>query len=255
MAGAAFAGDDGEPLFLKHCEGEIKDFLGATKRILFIPYALKNMDDYEARVRRGFERMGFALHSIHHHEDDPVAAVEAAQALFMGGGNAFRLLDGLYERNLLGAIRRRVRNGMPYVGSSAGSEVACVSIKTTSDMPILQPPSFDALGLVPFNLNVHFKSKDPKSTHMGESRETRIQRFHEENDYAAIGLPEGTLLRREGAKLVVKGHGGAVLFWRGGPKSGKPLAIGGQLDELLAPGNETQQGRNEQPEHTYSQAR
>jgi dipeptidase E len=158
--------------------------------------------------------MGFGVDSIHEAQD-PVAAVEAAEALFIGGGNTFRLLDQLQRRGLVEPIRRKALAGMPYLGTSAGSNVACVTIKTTNDMPIVEPRSLSALALVPFNINPHYLDPDPGSRHMGETRETRIREFHEENAPPVLGLREGSMLRVEGDAARVEGESGARLFRRG----------------------------------------
>jgi dipeptidase E len=129
--------------YLDHAEAEIRDFLGDVKRVLFVPYALHDRDAYAATAHERFAKMGYQLSSIHA-TAHPVRAVNDADAIFIGGGNTFRLLKALYDFNLLEPIRRRVRDGMPYIGSSAGSNVAAPTIKTTNDMPIVQPPSFNA---------------------------------------------------------------------------------------------------------------
>ncbi len=203
--------------YLEHCAGEIKSFLGAVKRVLFVPYALSDLDAYAATAREAFENMGFELDSIHE-AADPVAAVEAAEAVFVGGGNTFRLLDLLYRHRLVEPIRKRVLEGMPYVGASAGSNVACLSIKTTNDMPIVYPPTFDALALVPFNLNPHFLDPEPDSTHMGESRELRIREFHEMNAVPVVAIREGAMLHVEGEKMTLRGRNGGVVFQAGQPR-------------------------------------
>jgi dipeptidase E len=216
--------------YLDHCAGAIASFLGpSVKRVLFVPYALFDRDAYAAKARARFEAMGYGLDSVHDLAGGPVQAVERAEALFIGGGNTFRLLEALWRHELIEPIRRRVRDGMPYVGTSAGSNVACPSIRTTNDMPIVQPPSFAALDLVAFNINPHYQDPTPGSTHMGETREQRISEFHEENPQPVVGLREGAWIQIEGASVLLNGSTGARLFRRGavpvefGPGSLLPL--------------------------------
>jgi len=200
--------------YLDHAEAEIRSFLGDLKRVLFVPYALFDRDKYSATAQQRFEKMGYGLTSIHT-ASDPVQAVKETDAIFIGGGNTFRLLKALYDYELLGPIRERVAGGMPYVGSSAGSNVAGPTIRTTNDMPIVQPPSFDALRLVSFQLNPHYLDADPNSTHMGETREERIMQFLEENETPVIGLREGAMLRIENGTTILHGSSGARIFRRG----------------------------------------
>jgi dipeptidase E len=213
--------------YLDHAEAEIRSFLGDLKRVLFVPYALFDRDKYSATAQQRFEKMGYALTSVHT-ASDPVQAVNETDAIFIGGGNTFRLLKALYDHELLGPIRERVAGGMPYVGSSAGSNVAGPTIRTTNDMPIVQPPSFDALGLVSFQLNPHYLDADPNSTHMGETREERIMQFLEENDTPVIGLREGAMLRIENGKTTLRGSSGARIFRRG--EAPEEVMPGAQLD-------------------------
>jgi dipeptidase E len=201
--------------YLDHAASQIEDFLGARiGRVLFLPYALADRDAYAEKVRERFARLGKALDSAHQ-TPDPRAAVEQAEAVFVGGGNTFRLLADLHRLDLLEPIRRRVAEGMPYLGSSAGSNVACPTIKTTNDMPVIEPPSFEALGLVGFQINPHYLDPDPSSTHMGETREERIRQYHEENDLPVAALREGAILRVEGRSVTLQGRAGARLFRRG----------------------------------------
>ena len=204
--------------YLDHAEEALREVLaGNARRVLFVPFALKDRAAYAAKVRARLEPMGFGVDSIH---DAPSAAgmraaIRRADAVFVGGGNTFRLLDELYRNDLLGSIREKVELGMPYVGSSAGTNVATYSIRTTNDMPIVQPPSFEALNLVPFQINPHYLDPMPGSTHMGETRETRIREFHEENERPVLGLREGAWLRVEGDTCTLLGTTGARLFRRG----------------------------------------
>ncbi len=215
--------------YFDYAETEVRDFLGETKQVLFVPFALHDHDAYAGRVRKGFARIDCMLDSIHR-ASDKRAAVENAEAIFIGGGNTFRLLNALYEYDLLGKIRERVAHGIPYMGSSAGSNVAGPTIKTTNDMPIVQPPSFDSLGLVPFQINPHYLDADPASKHMGETREERLLQYLEENETPVIGLREGAMLRVENGSCELKGATGAKLFRRKLP----PLEVSaGSLDRFL----------------------
>ncbi len=200
--------------YLEHAFGPLKDFLGPVRRVLFIPYALQDRAAYAAKARAAFASIGYGLDSIHE-ASSPRDAVEGAEAVFAGGGNTFRLLAALYRADLMALLRRRVGEGMRYAGASAGSNLACPTIKTTNDMPILEPPSFDALGLVPFQINPHYLDPDPASTHMGETRETRIREFHEENDAPVVGLREGAILRVDDGAVTLQGIAGARIFRRG----------------------------------------
>lgn len=200
--------------YLAHCREGLAEILRGLQTVLFIPYALADHEAYASKAAEGFDPIGVAVESIHD-SADPVEAVRSAEAVFIGGGNTFRLLGTLYEKELLVPIRGRVSEGMPYLGSSAGSNVACVTIRTTNDMPIVEPPSFDALGLVPFNLNPHYQDPDPSSRHMGETREERILQFLEENDRIVVGLREGAWLRIRGDEMTLEGTTGARIFRRG----------------------------------------
>jgi dipeptidase E len=217
--------------YLDHAENEIRDFLSSVKRVLFIPYALSDRDGYANLARERYQAMGYDLNSIHQ-TGDARQAVSDAEAVFIGGGNTFRLLKTLYDFDLLMSIRQKVAEGMPYIGSSAGSNLACPTIKTTNDMPIVQPPSFEALGLVAFQINPHYLDPDPSSTHKGETREARIVQFLEENATPVVGLREGAMVRVEGGDMVLKGVSGARIFRRGY----EPLEVvsGTKLNELVS---------------------
>lgn len=202
--------------YLGHCAAEIRDFLGARKKVLFVPYALHDHDAYFDKARAAFAAMSHDLISTHLHKHAP-AVVDTVDAVFVGGGNTFRLLAALWHYQLLPAIQRRALSGMPYIGSSAGTNVATLSIRTTNDMPIVQPPSFQALQLVPFQINPHYLDPDPNSTHMGETREERIRQFHEEHPVPVLGLREGCMLRVTGERIELRGTTRARLFRRGAP--------------------------------------
>jgi dipeptidase E len=150
-----------------------------------------------------------------HNATDPEKAVAEADGIFIGGGNTFRLLKALQDLEFIEPIRRRIRDGASYIGSSAGSSVAGPTIKTTKDMPIVQPHSFESLGLVPFQISPHFQDPDPNSTHMGETQEDRIIQFLEENETPVLGMREGAWVRAGGGRVVLGGSRGARIFRRG----------------------------------------
>jgi dipeptidase E len=200
--------------YLDHVEKEIRDFVGSRTKVVFVPFAVHDRHAYAAKAQERFRDIGLSLISIHDVSNMP-RAVDEADVVFVGGGNTFRLLKGLYDHNLLGPIRRRVAAGVPYIGSSAGSIVACPTLKTTKDMPVVQPPSFEALGLVPFQISPHYLDPDPSSTHMGETQEERIVQFLEENEETVVGLREGSVLRVEDGAVTLKGRNTARIFRRG----------------------------------------
>ncbi len=222
--------------FLDHCLAEIDDFLGPIRRLVFIPFALKDREAYGAKAAARLADIGVAATTL-----TPDAAgrrmLESAESVFTGGGNTFRLLKTLQESGLFPILRERALDGMPYIGSSAGTNLGTPTIRTTNDMPIVQPVSFEALGLVPFQINPHYIDPDPGSTHMGETREQRLREFHEENEMPVLGLREGAWARIEGGIGDHGGHGvlgganGARIFRRDQePEERKP---GASLDDLL----------------------
>lgn len=198
-------------------QGAVRNFLGASvRRVLFVPFAavVRTYDEYAARVRGRFGPLGYEVESIHE-ADEAVAAVERAEAIAVGGGNTFHLLRGLYEAGVVEAIRARVERGAPYVGWSAGSNVACPTIKTTNDMPIVEPPTLRALGLVPFQINPHYTDAS-LAGHQGETRDERLAEFvHANPGVRVVGLREGTMLRVEGAEVTLVGNRPARLFLKG----------------------------------------
>lgn len=204
--------------YLEHCKDQIKEFLSSkVKTVLFVPYALHDRDGYAAKAKEAFMDMGYAVESIHE-KPSAVDAVENAEAVFIGGGNTFRLLKTLYDEKIVEVIKKRVEDGMPYIGSSAGTNVGTVSINTTNDMPIVYPPSFKAIGLVPFNINAHYMDPQEGSTHMGETREQRISQYHEYDDSPPVlGLREGCMVHVEGESAILKGRTDARLFVRNQP--------------------------------------
>lgn len=219
--------------YLDHCADEIKKFMSERKTILFVPYARPSgmtHDQYTKVARERFEKMEIKLSGIHEYPY-PVEAVQKAEAIFIGGGNTFVLLLELYKTNIIKEIRKKVSEGMPYIGTSAGSNVACKSVKTTNDMPIKYPPSFDGINLVPFNINPHYIDPDPSSKHMGETRETRIKEFHFYNDECVIGLREGAMLLIADDKMTLKGSTGARLFKK--EEEAEEFKPGDSLDFLL----------------------
>jgi dipeptidase E len=208
--------------YLDHVEDQIKSFLGSSTKVLFFPFALFDRDVYAAKAKARFAARGYSMETAHAVRC-PQDAIEKTDAIFVGGGNTFRLLKALEDLDLLDSIRAKVKNGAPYIGSSAGANVAGPTIKTTKDMPIVQPRSFDSLGLVPFQVSPHFQDPDPNSKHMGETQEERILQFLEENHAPVVGIREGAWLICENGAVTLKGENGARIFRSGeAPVEAKP---------------------------------
>jgi dipeptidase E len=215
---------------LVHVRDVLRDWLPERARIAFVAYALAEHDDYTATFRAALEPMGCTVHGVHE-ADDPVQVLADSDAVFVGGGNSFRLARALQETGMDRAIADHVHEGMLYLGSSAGSNAACPTIRTTNDMPIIEPRSLAAIGLVPFQINPHYQDPDPTSVHMGETREERILQFLECNDVPVVGLREGSWLRVSGDEGEVGGDRPARLFRRG--QEPMEMEPGAQLRDLL----------------------
>tara|TARA_R110000868_G_scaffold3388_1_gene21865 strand:- start:62 stop:769 length:708 start_codon:yes stop_codon:yes gene_type:complete len=200
--------------YLAYILDDLNTFFNQANEILFIPYARPggmSHDAYTEKARVAFTKINKSVKGIHTFEN-PTIAIKKAQAIFVGGGNTFVLLNQLCKNNLLPILKEVVTKGTPYLGTSAGSNICGLSIKTTNDMPIMYPPNFSALGFVPFNLNPHYIDPEPNSKHMGETRETRIQEFHGFNPQPVIGLREGSWLFVKGSSIVLKGTLSARVF-------------------------------------------
>lgn len=200
--------------------------------LLFIPYARPggiSHDDYTKKVADTFSLINISVKGVHEF-DDPVAAVQNAEAIFTGGGNTFLLVTKLYETDVMDAVRKAVSNGTPYLGSSAGSNICGMTMQTTNDMPIIYPPSFGTLGFVPFNINPHYLDPLPNSTHMGETRETRIKEFHQFNAQPVVGLREGSWLEVQGETITLKGDLPARIFRHG--QEPEEIEAGADLSNL-----------------------
>jgi dipeptidase E len=219
--------------YLAHAEVEIKHLFGNHKaNLLFIPYAqaLPSFDTFTATARKSFQQMGYELTSIHT-SPDPPKAIREADGLVVGGGNTFFLLWHLYERNLLPVIQERVKSGTPFMGWSAGANIACATIKTTNDMPITEPRSLNALGFVPFQINPHYIDCSDNPT--AETREERLTEFIEINpEVYVVALREGSMLRVEDKKIELIGPLGARIFKKG--KLPQDYQPGEALDFLLS---------------------
>lgn len=193
--------------YLDYLFEPLKELFKNTQEILFIPYARPSgilYDDYEAIAKTAFKKIGKELRGIHTYENR-TEAIQNAKGIFTGGGNSFVLVSELYKLNLISALQEAIKNGAPYLGTSAGSNIAGPSIQTSNDMPIVYPPSFDTLSIVPFNINPHYLDPDPTSKHKGETRETRIKEFHKFNDIPVIGLREGSWVRIKGDQIILEG--------------------------------------------------
>jgi dipeptidase E len=209
--------------YLDQPEPFIRAHFGSIRTVAFIPFAVQDNAGYTAKIRERLGAMGYDIVSYDQ--------LDRAEGVFVGGGNTFRLLKTLQERDLLEPLRARVRAGLPYTGSSAGSVIASPTIRTTNDMPIVEPRSLDSLGLIPFQLNCHFLDPDPSSTHMGETREERILEFHEENETPVVGLREGSALTVHDGAVTLLGTKPARIFRRG--QTPVEVAAGTRVDHVL----------------------
>ena len=207
--------------YLDHCEEQVRALFDGVDEILFVPFARPSgmsHDAYTQVARDRFQKMGIAVSGVHE-RSDPIEAVLSVGGVFTGGGNTFVLLRDLYERGLLPILRERIAEGMPYMGTSAGSNIAGLSIGTSNDMSIVHPPSFDALKAVPFNLNPHYPAAKPDPTHKGETRDDRIREFHLFNDQPVVALHEDGMLQIAGGRGTLVGDRVAYVFEKDQPRS------------------------------------
>lgn len=200
--------------YLEYLLEELTILFKNTDTVLFIPYARPggiSHETYTQKVSEAFSKIGKEVTGIHEFSN-PKEALQNAKGIFVGGGNTFVLVNQLYKNDLISVMQNVIHNGAPYLGTSAGSNICGLTINTTNDMPIVYPPSFKTLGLVPFNINPHYLDPDISSKHMGETRETRIQEFHAFNSQPVIGLREGSWLEVNGDRIVLKGELDARIF-------------------------------------------
>ena len=200
--------------FLEYLLPNLKEHFKNISEIIFIPYARPggiSHEDYTKKANIAFNKIGKEVIGLHEFKN-PKDAVTNAKGIFVGGGNTFVLVNQLYKNDLIATLQQVVLNGTPYLGTSAGSNICGLTINTTNDMPIVYPPSFKTLGFVPFNINPHYLDPDPSSTHMGETRETRIKEFHVFNKTSVLGLREGSWLEVSNNSVVLRGNLTARLF-------------------------------------------
>lgn len=200
--------------YLDYLMEELTEFFKDTKEVIFIPFARPGgitHDEYTEKAAKNFVKIGKKLVGLHTY-DNPKEALKNAKGVFTGGGNTFVLVNALYKLELMQPLREAILNGLPYMGTSAGSNICGVSMQTTNDMPIIYPPSFKTLGVIPFNLNPHYLDPEPNSKHMGETRETRIAEFHTQNTIPVVGLREGSWLSVNGEKIILEGDLNARIF-------------------------------------------
>lgn len=210
--------------YLDYLMPTLKTHFKNVKTLLFIPYARPSgltHDAYTQKVSEYFAAFSTINVKGIHEFENPIEAVANAEAIFTGGGNTFVLVNELYKNNILDAVEKAVKNGTPYLGTSAGSNICGLTLGTTNDMPVIYPPSFRTLGLVSFNINPHYLDPDPDSKHMGETRETRIKEFHFYNPQPVLGLREGSWIEVDGDSIILKGNLTARLF----KQNEKPVEI------------------------------
>lgn len=200
--------------YLEYILEPVVELFEEANEILFIPYARPGgitHNAYTQLASKAFSKLGKTVVGLHSFED-PRQAISNAKAIFTGGGNTFVLVAQLYRNEVIQPLRKSIFDGTPYLGTSAGSNICGLTIQTTNDMPIVYPPSFKTLGVVPFNINPHYLDPITGSTHMGETRETRIQEFHTQNTLPVVGLREGSWLQVKDKKISLKGSHSARVF-------------------------------------------
>jgi dipeptidase E len=193
---------------------ELEILFQHTDQILFVPYARPggvSHELYTDKVRSVFEKIEKSVKGLHEF-NNPIEAIKNSKGIFIGGGNTFVLVNQLYKNKLIQPLKDAVASGTPYLGTSAGSNICGLTMNTTNDMPIVYPPSFKTLGLIPFNINPHYLDPDINSKHMGETRETRIQEFHKFNTQPVVGLREGSYLKVKNDDIILKGTLSARIF-------------------------------------------
>ena len=203
--------------YLGYLQQELEVLFRDVEEVLFIPYARPggiSHENYTKMAAKAFNKIGKNLRGIHTFEN-PIQAIKQAQGIFTGGGNTFLLVQQLHDNKLLAPIKKAIINGTPYLGTSAGSNICGITMQNTNDMPIVYPSSFNTLGVIPFNINAHYIDPDPKTTHMGESRATRIKEYHTQNNTPVVGLPEGSWLEVVGDRITLKGNHRARIFEKG----------------------------------------
>ena len=200
--------------YLEYLLPTLNSFFKGVTTLLFIPYARPSgisYDEYTQLVAQVFKKIGIDVTGIHEFHNSTVA-IKSAEAIFTGGGNTFELVNQLYNNNLFSILSDVINNGTSYLGTSAGSNICGVTMMNTNDMPIVYPPSFLTLGIIPFNINAHYLDPDRSSTHMGETRETRIKEYHIYNDTSVLGLREGSWLEVNDSEIILKGIHSARWF-------------------------------------------
>lgn len=218
--------------YLEYILPTLQNHFEGIKEIIFIPYARPSgisHDAYTEKVQEAFDKIDIKVKGLHSF-DNPKETLSTAKGIFTGGGNTFLLVKKLYEEEVLQPLRNTILQGTPYLGTSAGSNICGVNIRTTNDMPIVYPPSFDALGLLPFNINPHYLDPDVNSKHMGETRETRIHEFHSQNNIPVVGLREGSWLEIKGDHISLRGELEARIFEQG--KKPREVPTGTELSDL-----------------------
>lgn len=200
--------------YLEYLLPEIASLFEGKQEVVFIPFARPGgitHYNYTKRVQKVFETIKIKIKGLHEFPD-PVQALQEAEGIFTGGGNTFLLVEKLYRNKIISTLEKTIKKGIPYLGTSAGTNIAGLTMQTTNDMPIIYPPSFKTLGIVPFNINPHYLDPDINSTHKGETRETRIREFHTINTHPVVGLREGSWLEIKGDKISLKGTLTARIF-------------------------------------------